>query len=67
MKLSYGKLLFEPGDILRVEDSLGKENFIVAQGHDCEKCAFRVICDRRNPENRIAKYCSETHFESQKA
>lgn len=66
MKLSFGKLIFEEGDVLNVEDTFGNEKFYVKNGHNCSICEFSAICNERNPNNRIAKYCCDTHFSADK-
>lgn len=66
MKLSFGVLEFEEGDVLHVEDTFGKETFYVSKGHDCSVCEFSAICNERNPENKIAKHCRNTHFSANK-
>ena len=66
MKLSFGKLTFEQGDVLHIEDVMGKETVYVSAGHDCSKCEFRAICDERKSNNTFAKYCMETHFSLKK-
>lgn len=66
MKLSFGTLVFEEGDILHIEDTFGKEIFYVKAGHNCSECEFTAICSERNPENTIAKYCRNTHFSADK-
>lgn len=63
MKLSFGNLTFEEGDVIHIEDKFGNETCVAKKGHDCGKCEFCVICDRRKPNNTFAKYCQETHFE----
>lgn len=66
MRLSYGKLMFENGDTLRIEDSAGTETLVAAGEHDCGKCEFRGICSALNKGNIIARFCAETHFEVRK-
>lgn len=62
MKLEYGKLLFECGDILNIEDTAGKESLKAEKIHDCRLCEFYGICDESNPANTISRFCRNTHF-----
>lgn len=64
MKLSFGKLIFEKGDILNIEDEFGKETFVIKSGQNCNDCEFYTICNKKNPNNLIARFCKETHFEN---
>ena len=66
MKLAYGKLVFEAGDALHVEDAVGKLTLTAERGHDCARCCFRAICDTQNPCNVMARFCMETHFVEEK-
>ncbi len=66
MKLSFGNLMFETGDVLHIEDEFWKETYRVKNGYDCSLCNFYEICDKRNPNNTFAKFCKETHFEIDK-
>ena len=67
MKLSFGNLTFEDGDVIHIEDRFGKDTCVAKQGLDCGKCVFGSICNARNPNNTFAKYCKETHFEEEKS
>lgn len=62
MLLSYGKLLFEPGDVLTVEDECGRENFIAVKNQNCVECVFLSICNKLNPNNTFAHHCTNCHF-----
>ena len=62
MKLVFGKLMFEPGDTLHVEDVAGNLTLTARAGHICGQCTFCDICDARKQGNLFARWCAETHF-----
>lgn len=62
MRLAYGRLQFEAGDTLHVEDAAGKVTLRAKDGHDCPQCGFYAICDAANEGNLMARFCTETHF-----
>lgn len=62
MRVQFGNLLFEQGDVLHIEDEDIKTTFTVVNGHDCSRCGFYSICDNRNPKNIVAKFCKDVHF-----
>ncbi|MDE5897903.1 MAG: hypothetical protein K2H09_01360 [Treponemataceae bacterium] len=63
MKWQDGRLQFEDGDTLRIEDGGSTGTFAARRGRDCGRCEFSSICDRRNRDNIMARFCTETHFE----
>jgi len=64
MRISFGKLLFEEGDTLHIEDTAGvMDSLIAVKGHDCSRCEFCVVCDEKKDGNVIARFCKDTHFE----
>ena len=62
MKFFEGKLMLEEGDLLHVVDKFETVTYEAKSGHDCSKCIFCGICNERKEENKIAKFCIETHF-----
>ncbi len=61
MKIFYGKLMFQDGDKLNIEDNFGKVRLIAKSGFECEKCEFYILCNS-NKNNVMRNYCMETHF-----
>lgn len=57
-----GRLMFESGDKINVEEFGNGMSFVAHPGHKCEKCEFGPICNPNNKGNFIAKFCTETHF-----
>ena len=62
MKFFKGKLMLEEGDLLHVVDTFETITYEAKNGHDCSRCVFCGICNERKEENKIAKFCIETHF-----
>lgn len=62
MKFKNGNLMLEEGELLHIEDTFETVTYEAKSGHDCKKCVFCGICNERKEENRIAKFCIETHF-----
>ena len=63
MKLKEGQLQFAEGDKIEVEsEGFGNKCLVAAKGQKCEKCEFCPVCDRRNKNNLIGHFCTETHF-----
>ena len=63
MKLKEGRLQFTDGDRIEVEsEGFGTMSLTAKKGQKCGECEFCPICDRRNPNNLIGRFCAETHF-----
>ena len=63
MRCKDGRLQFEDGDTLHIDEDGCIETLTARQGRDCGRCEFGGICDRRNRGNIMAGFCTETHFE----
>lgn len=62
MKFIKGSLMLEEGELLHVVDTFETVTYMAKSGHDCGICVFYGLCDKRKDENKIAKFCKETHF-----
>ena len=63
MTLKEGNLCFVCGDRIDIEyEGIEPIKLVAVAGHQCNLCEFYVICDKRNTNNLIARFCEETHF-----
>lgn len=61
MKIENGRLLFEEGDRLNIDN----DHLIARKGHECAGCYMDCVCsDYKEIQRTLKRFCKNIHFEN---